>query len=188
MKQRKNRKTKEMIEENEQKELLENEPMETLEKEPIERLEKEQIELSERFNALNDKYLRLVAEFDNYRKRSSRERLELVKTAGEELIQGMLPVLDDLLVAQETMTSATDVQAVREGVDLIYRKLHKYLISKGMNSIEALGLPLDTDVHEAVAQVPTEDPKLKGKIIEVLRQGYTLNGKVIRYAQVVVGV
>jgi len=139
-------------------------------------------------SAANEKYLRLVAEFDNYRKRTSRERLDLIKTAGEDLIQGILPVLDDFNIAQETMACATDVLAVREGVDLIYRKLYHYLVSKGLQSIEALGLPLDTDKHEAVTQAPAADPTLKGKIIDVLQQGYTLNGKVIRYAKVVVGV
>ena len=145
-------------------------------------------DLRERCDAINDKYLRLVAEFDNYRKRTSRERLDLVKTAGEDLIQGILPVLDDFKMATDTMVSATDLQAVIEGVDLIYRKLYKYLESRGMQPIEAIGLPLDTDFHEAVSQLPTEDAKQKGKIIDVLQKGYILNGKVIRYAKVVVGV
>ena len=135
-----------------------------------------------------DKYLRLVAEFDNYRKRTSRERLDLIKTAGEELIQGILPVLDDFKMAMDTLSNATDIQAVVDGIDLIYRKLYKYLETNGLKSIEAMGVPLDTDRHEAVAQSPIEDPELKGTIIDVLQQGYTLHGKVIRYAKVVVGV
>lgn len=143
--------------------------------------------LKERYDSLNDKYLRMVAEFDNYRKRTSRERLDLVKTAGEELIQGLLPVLDDFFMAQATMAEATDVQAVREGVELIYRKLYKYLESKGLQPIDAIGYPLDTDLHEAVTQYPAENPQQKGKIVDVLQQGYTLNGKVVRYAKVVVG-
>jgi len=143
--------------------------------------------LKERYDALNDKYLRMVAEFDNYRKRTSRERLDLVKTAGEELIQGVLPVLDDFIMAQATMAEATDLQAVREGVELIYRKLYKFLESKGLQPIDAIGQPLDTDLHEAVTQFPAQNPKQKGKIMDVLQQGYTLNGKVIRYAKVVVG-
>ena len=144
--------------------------------------------VKERYDALNDKHLRLVAEFDNYRKRTARERLDLVKTAGEELIQGLLPVLDDFKMAMDAMADATDIQALCEGVDLIYRKLYKYLESRGMRPIEAIGLPLDTDLHEAVSQFPTDDPAQKGRIIEILQQGYTLNGKVIRYAKVVVGV
>jgi molecular chaperone GrpE (heat shock protein) len=132
--------------------------------------------------------IRLAAEFDNYRKRTSRERLDLIKTAGEDLIQGLLPVLDDFNMALGTIAEASDLHAVCEGVDLIYRKLFKYLESKGMQTIEATGLPFDTDLHEAVTQSPVEDPNLKGKIIEILQQGYTLNGKVIRYAKVVVGI
>ena len=144
--------------------------------------------LQECYEVLNDKYLRLVAEFDNYRKRTSRERLDLVKTAGEDLIQGILPVLDDFKMAMDTMGGVTDLQAVVEGVDLIYRKLYKYLESRGMHPIIAMDLPLDTDLHEAVSQLPTDDPAQKGKIVDILQQGYTLNGKVIRYAKVVVGV
>ena len=170
-----------MLEENVQSEVFGDEHSKEME-------QNESIELKAHFDALNDKYLRLVAEFDNYRKRTSRERLDLVKTAGEELIQGILPVLDDLMVAQETIIGATDIKAVCEGVDLIYRKLHKYLESRGMHSIDALGKPLDTDLHEAVAQSPVEDQAQKGKIVDVVQQGYTLNGKVIRYAKVVVGV
>ena len=144
--------------------------------------------LQEDYDALNDKYLRLVAEFDNYRKRTSRERLELVKTAGEDVMQGLLPVLDDFTMAKETMAEAKDIQALSQGVDLIYRKLYQYLHSRGLQPIEALGLPLDTDLHEAVAQCPTDNPEQKGSIVEVLQPGFTLNGKVIRYAKVVVGV
>jgi len=144
--------------------------------------------LKERYDSLNDKYLRMVAEFDNYRKRTSRERLELIKTAGEDLIQGILPVLDDLLLAKETISEATDLKAVGEGVDLIYMKLYKYLESKGMQTIDAMGKELDTDLHEAISQFPVDDPTQKGKVVEVLRQGYMLNGKVIRYAKVLVGI
>jgi len=182
MKLGKNRKHKEMEEENDQKE--ENGQVEQNELNEPNELE----ELKARCDAINDKYLRLVAEFDNYRKRSSRERLDLVKTAGEELIQGLLPVLDDFQLAMETTADVTDVQAVREGIDLIYRKLYKYLESRGLQSIEAKGLPLDTDFHEAIAQRPVEDQAFKGKIIDTIQQGYSLHGKVIRYAKVVVGV
>jgi molecular chaperone GrpE len=181
MNQEKKQKHKDTLEENVQNEVVEDEHSEITEQNKFS-------ELTTNYDALNDKYLRLVAEFDNYRKRTSRERLELVKTAGEELIQGILPVLDDLMVAQETIMGATDIKAVCEGVDLIYRKLYHYLESRGMHSIEALGKPLDTDLHEAVAQSPVEDIMQKGKIIDVVQQGYSLNGKVIRYAKVVVGV
>ena len=144
-------------------------------------------ELKERYDSMNDKYLRMVAEFDNYRKRTSRERLDLVKTAGEELIQGILPVLDDFNMAQATLVDATDMQAICEGVELIYRKLYKYLESNGLQQIDAIGHFLDTDLHEAITQYPTDDSNQKGKVIDVLQKGYMLNGKVIRFAKVVVG-
>lgn len=167
----------------------------TKEKKPKELPEEKAVEANEangsnevKEQELNDKYLRLVAEFDNYRKRTSRERLELVKTAGEDIIQGLLPVLDDFGMAKDTIAEATDVQALGEGVDLIYRKLYQYLESRGLQPVESVGLVLDTDRHEAVAQCPTEDPEQKGKIVAVVQQGYTLNGKVIRYAKVVVGI
>ena len=185
MSSKKQRKQQEMQDQEKQNELLEQEPCAEI---APTRLEADYNDIKERYDALQDKYLRLVAEFDNYRKRTSRERLDLVKTAGEELIQGLLPVLDDFKMAQETITAATDLQAVCEGVDLIYRKLFNYLASKGTQPIDALGCPLDTDLHEAVTQCPVDDPAQKGKIIDVLQQGYTLNGKVIRYAKVVVGV
>ena len=144
-------------------------------------------ELQEKYTALNDTYLRLLAEFDNYRKRMAKERLELLRTAGEDLIQGLLPVLDDCSLAQQAMAQADDMDAAREGVDLILRKLYKYLESKGLQSIDAMGAALDTDLHEAVTQFPAPDASQKGKVIDVVQQGYTLNGKVIRYAKVVIG-
>ena len=167
----------------------------TKEKKPKELPEEKAVEVNEangsnevKEQELNDKYLRLVAEFDNYRKRTSRERLELVKTAGEDIIQGLLPVLDDFGMAKDTIAEATDVQALSAGVELIYRKLYQYLESRGLQPVESVGLVLDTGRHEAVAQFPTEDPDQKGKIVAVVQQGYTLNGKVVRYAKVVVGI
>ena len=137
---------------------------------------------------LNDKYIRNVAEFDNYRRRTAKERLDLIATAGKDILVGFLPVLDDceraLLVLKESDAS----QAAIEGTDLIYTKLTTFLKSKGMLRIEALGQTFDTDFHEAVAQLPAQDPELKNKVIDVVLQGYTLNGKVVRYAKVVVGV
>ena len=143
--------------------------------------------LQEKYAALNDTYLRLLAEFDNYRKRMAKERLELVRTAGEDLIKGLLPVLDDCSLAQQALAKSEDMDAAREGVDLILRKLYKYLESKGLQSIDAMGAALDTDLHEAVTQFPAPDASQKGKVIDVVQQGYTLNGKVIRYAKVVIG-
>ena len=142
----------------------------------------------EEIDALNDKYLRLAADFDNYRRRTLKERQELILTAGEDLIVGILPVLDDFERAYEMLHKASgDNSTAIEGTELIYNKLFNFLTSKGLKVIEAIGSELDTDFHEAIAQVPVNDPEKKNKIIEVLQKGYTLNGKVIRFAKVVVG-
>ncbi len=145
--------------------------------------------LNEKLEIVNDKYIRLVAEFDNFRRRTAKERLDLVLTASEDTIKGILPVLDDFERALEMFRQADGDHSVAiEGTELIYSKLFSYLSSKGLKVIEAKGLELDTDFHEAIAQMPAPDKKLKNKIIEVIQQGYTLNTKVIRFAKVVVGI
>ncbi|MDR1225813.1 MAG: nucleotide exchange factor GrpE [Prevotellaceae bacterium] len=137
---------------------------------------------------VQDKYIRLVAEFDNYRKRTVRERLELLATAAEDTIKGILPVLDDIERAKKTMENVTDVAAVKEGVDLIYQKLQDYLSSKGLQAVEsAQGTAFDTDVHDAVSKFPVSEEAQRNKIFDTLQKGYKLNDKIIRYAKVVVG-
>ena len=133
-----------------------------------------------------DKYLRLSAEFDNYRKRTLKEKMDLIESGGEDVIKLMLGVMDDFGRALAAMQNATDVAAVREGVELIAQKMTDALKTKGVAEIEAIGQPLDTDLHEAVAQFPAGDDK-KGLVIDVVQKGYKLKDKVIRYAQVVVG-
>lgn len=133
-----------------------------------------------------DKYMRLSAEFDNYRKRTLKEKMDLIESGGEDVIKSMLAVMDDFERALAAMQSATDVAAVREGIELIQHKMCDALKAKGVSEIEAAGLPLDTDLHEAVAQFPAGDDK-KGLIIDVVQKGYKLKEKVIRYAKVVVG-
>lgn len=133
-----------------------------------------------------DKYLRLSAEFDNYRKRTLREKMELIESGGEDVIKSMLAVVDDFDRAMAAMQTATDVASVREGVELIRMKMNDALKGRGVAEIEAVGLPLDTDLHEAVAKFPAGDDK-KGLIIDVVQKGYKLKDKVIRYAKVVVG-
>ena len=143
----------------------------------------------EKIAMLNDKYLRLAAEFDNYRRRTAKERLDLVLTEAEDTIKGLLPVLDDCERAIEVLKSAEgDHKAAIEGTELIYNKLYSYLESKGLKKMEVKGKELDTDFHEAVAQFPAPDKKHRNKIIDVAQHGYTLNGKVIRFAKVVVGI
>jgi len=141
----------------------------------------------EKMAQLEDKYLRLVAEFDNYRKRTVRERIELLAIANEDLLAGILPVLDDMERAVQAMQLADDITAVREGVLLIQDKLVKYLESRGLKMFDAIGKALNTDEHEAITKIPAPSEDLKGKVVDVIQQGYMLNGKVIRYAKVVVG-
>ncbi|MDP3451624.1 MAG: nucleotide exchange factor GrpE [Bacteroidales bacterium] len=143
---------------------------------------------SAEINRLNDKYLRLAAEFDNFRRRTLKEKQELILTAGEDIIVGVLPVLDDFERALDMLNKADgDNSTAIEGTDLIYNKLLSFLTSKGLKVIEAQGGELDTDFHEAIAQIPVEEKKKKNRIIDVVQKGYTLNGKVIRFAKVVVG-
>ena len=130
----------------------------------------------------------MAAEFDNFRRRSARERLELINTASEEVIKGILPVLDDFERAVKVLKESDSSAAAIEGTELIYNKLFSFLKSRGLSVIEAMGKELDTEFHEAVAQFPTDDKEKKNKIIDIVQQGYMLNGKVVRYAKVVVGV
>lgn len=133
-----------------------------------------------------DGYIRLMAEFETFRRRSAEERLNLVGSASADTIKGMLPILDDCERAMEMLKSSAD-EAAKEGTSLIYNKLFAYLKTKGLSIIEAKGAKFDTDFHEAVTQFPVQDEAQKGYVIDVVQTGYTLNGKVIRYAKVVVG-
>lgn len=134
----------------------------------------------------NDKYLRLYAEFDNYRKQQMKAKAELIKNGGESVIKTILPIIDDLERAQQNMAKMEDVAAVKEGVELIIDKFFKLLAQEGLKKIDAVGQPFDTDFHEAVAMVPGQPEEMKGKVIDCMKAGYTLNEKVIRYSQVAV--
>lgn len=136
---------------------------------------------------LNDKNLRLMAEFDNYRKRTLKEKADLIKNAGERIFSDMLPLVDDFERALEAMDSAEDVAAVKEGVDLIYNKVISFLNSNGVKSIPTENEAFNVDMHEAVTTFPAPSEDMKGKIIDCTTKGYTLNDKVIRFAKVVVG-
>ncbi|MBR3744873.1 MAG: nucleotide exchange factor GrpE [Bacteroidales bacterium] len=141
----------------------------------------------ERAAAAEDKYLRLAAEFDNYRRRTSKEKLDLVKSAGEDILKGILPVLDDCERAIEQLEKTEASTFEKEGTGLIYNKLKSYLKSCGLEEIEVKGKEFDTDTAEAVAQIPAPEPDLKGKVVDVVQKGYALGGKVIRFAKVVIG-
>jgi molecular chaperone GrpE len=140
-------------------------------------------ELGQKLDELNDKYLRLFSEFDNYRKRTQREKLELFKTASEDVIAALLPVVDDF---ERALKSDGDAN-FKEGVELIYSKLLKTLNQKGLEPLDSMGAEFDTDFHEAITNIPAPTPDMKGKVVDVIEKGYKLNDKVIRFAKVVVG-
>ena len=142
--------------------------------------------LQKSLDETNDKFLRLFSEFDNYRKRVSRERIELTKTASESVIIALLPVLDDLERASSMSAETNDNDAEKEGITLIYNKFKSILRQKGVEEIVAIGEDFDTDYHDAITHIEAKDKKEKGKIIEEIQKGYLLNGKVIRHARVIV--
>ena len=152
-----------------------------------EELEKELEKAQEEIEEQKDKYLRLSAEFDNYRKRTMKEKAELILNGGEKSLSSILPVVDDFERAIKTMETATDVNAVKEGVELIYNKFMAVLAQNGVKVIETKDQPLDTDYHEAIAVIPAPSEAQKGKILDCVQTGYTLNDKVLRHAKVVVG-
>jgi molecular chaperone GrpE len=148
-----------------------------------EQLEKAETELLE----LKDKHIRLQAEFDNYRKRTLKERMELMKTASESLLISILPVIDDFDRAIQTLNSVEEENHLKDGVKLIYAKFQEFLKQNGVKEIEAKEKEFDTDLHEAITKIPAPTAELKGKIVDVVLKGYYLNEKVIRHAKVVIG-
>lgn len=153
----------------------------------LEKLKKENEELKASVAKEKDDYIRLMADFENFRRHSAEAKLELVSTASADIIKGLLPVLDDCERAMKMLNDADDKVAV-EGTELIYNKLMSFLKTKGLEMIKAKDEKFDTDFHEAVAQMPVSEEDKKGKVFDVVQTGYTLSGKVIRYAKVVVGI
>jgi molecular chaperone GrpE len=135
----------------------------------------------------DDKYLRLYAEFENYKRRTLAERIELFKTAGQEIMLAMIPVLDDFERALKAMENATDVASVKEGIDLVSHKFKNTLVAKGLKPMESIGQAFNADLHEAITNIPAPTEDLKDKVIDEVEKGYYLGDKVIRYAKVVVG-
>lgn len=160
------------VEENEKKELTDAEKLEVA---------------NEEIASLKDKYLRQVAEFDNYRKRTMKEKAELILNGGEKVLGALLPVLDDLERAAQNIEKSQDVDALREGVNLIIDKLNKTLTAQGLKKMDTVGKAFDTDYHEAVALIPAQQEEQKNHVIDCVQSGYMLNDKVIRHAKVVVG-
>lgn len=136
---------------------------------------------------LKDKYLRLYADFENFRRRTAKEKLDLISTAGEELMKAVLPVVDDFERAMASFETTTDIAPLKEGVGLIFTKFSKTLESRGLKPMASKGQPFDADLHESITQFPAPSDDLKGKVIDEVEKGYLLNDKVIRYAKVVVG-
>lgn len=136
---------------------------------------------------LNDKYMRLYSDFENYKRRTSKERIEFSQVAAKDFFVMMLPVIDDFERAMKSVTDAKDIDAVKEGITLIYQKFTKTLFAKGLEPMESKGVVFDPEVHEAITNIPAPTDDLKGKVVDELEKGYYLNSKVIRYAKVVVG-
>lgn len=149
--------------------------------------EEELIKKDQQLNEMRDKYLRLQAEFDNFRKRTAKERLELLQTAGKEVIISLLDVLDDSERAAKQLSTANDITSLKDGVNLVFNKLKTTLQAKGLKPMESLHATFDTDLHDAITEIPAPTPDLQGKVIDVLQEGYYLNDKLIRHAKVIVG-
>jgi molecular chaperone GrpE len=159
------------------------EPAADATQDPISETERLHLEVAD----LKDKILRIYSEFDNYKKRTAKERIDQSKTAGLEIILNMLPILDDFDRAKKSLGETQDLDAVKEGVGLIHNKIRASLESKGLQEMKTLNTPFDTDLHEAITNIPAPSDDLKGKVLDELEKGYFLNGKVIRFAKVVVG-
>ena len=144
-------------------------------------------EMGRKLADINDKYLRLSAEFDNYRKRTLKEKMDLTKSAGEHILEKILPVMDNFERALHSMETATDVPALREGVELIYTTFRDFLTQQGVKEIECVNMEFNADMHEAVTKIPAQTEEMKGKVVDCIQKGYTLYDKVIRFPKVVVG-
>ncbi|MBO4466816.1 MAG: nucleotide exchange factor GrpE [Bacteroidales bacterium] len=156
-------------------------------KEQLENAKKQLEEAQKQVSDSKSDYLRLMAEFDTFRRRTAEEKLALVSSASSDTIKGLLPILDDCEIALAALEKSADSAAAKEGTEMIFNKLTAYLKGKGLEKIQAKGADFDTELHEAVTMFPAPSEELKGKVIDVVQNGYTLGGKVLRYAKVVVG-
>ncbi|MDB5278861.1 nucleotide exchange factor GrpE [Ferruginibacter paludis] len=145
--------------------------------------EKLQSELEEQ----KDKYIRLFAEFDNYKRRSAKERIELIQTAGREVITSLLDVLDDSERAEKQLQTSTDLEQIRKGIELVFGKLRSTLQAKGLKAMDSINTEFDVEKHEAITEIPAPSENLKDKVVDEVQKGYYLNDKIIRFAKVVVG-
>jgi len=164
-------------------EITEEEPEKTAGEEPEEEVKSDEQVIKE----LQEKYLRLSADFDNYRKRTLKEKMDLIKLANEELLLNLLPVMDDFERAMQSMENATDCSAMKQGIDLIYNKFKDFLNASGVKEIDAIDRKFNTDLHDAVNKIPASGKKMKGKVVDVVEKGYLLHDKVMRFSKVVIG-
>ncbi len=141
----------------------------------------------QKYDEMNDKYLRLYSEFDNYRRRISKERIELIGTASEDVLKSIIPVLDDMERAIQLNKTSSEIESIKQGFELVYTKLKSALAAKGLKEMTMTDLTFNPDLHEAITNIPAPSPELKGKIVDTLEKGYYLQDKIIRYAKVVVG-
>ena len=169
-----------------QKETLQEEAVEETEEKESEE-EKKEPTAEEILAELQDRYLRLSAEYDNFRKRTLKEKIDLQKSANENLLDALLPVADDFDRALQSVDDAKEIEAVKEGLNLIYGKFSGFLSQQGIKEIESINKAFDTNLHEAITKIPAPSKKLKGKVVDVVQKGYFLNEKVLRFAKVVIG-
>ncbi len=177
----------EQLNEEQAQEEVENEDAAEEEEETEEEEPKKEPTAEEKLAELQDRYLRLTAEYDNFRKRTLKEKIDLQKSANENLLQALLPVADDFDRGLQSVNEATDIKAVKEGLQLISGKFQGFLTQQGVKEIDAVKKVFDTDLHEAITKIPAPSKKLKGKVVDVVQKGYMLNDKVLRYSKVVIG-
>ena len=174
----------------EEKEMTQNEeqvPAENIENEVKEEAISEVDQLKLDVEEQKQKFIRLYAEFDNFKRRNAKERVELIQTAGRDVIQSMLEVMDDCDRAEKQLQTSEDLQQIRQGIQLVFTKLRNTLQAKGVKEMKSIGEEFNPDIHEAITEIPVNDPSMVGKVVDEVEKGYTLNDKIIRYSKVVVG-
>ncbi len=174
----------------EEKEMMPNEeqvPAENIENEVKEEAISEVDQLKLDVEEQKQKFIRLYAEFDNFKRRNAKERVELIQTAGRDVIQSMLEVMDDCDRAEKQLQTSEDLQQIRQGIQLVFTKLRNTLQAKGVKEMKSIGEEFNPDIHEAITEIPVNDPSMVGKVVDEVEKGYTLNDKIIRYSKVVVG-
>jgi molecular chaperone GrpE len=159
----------------------ENAPI--VETEPISELDQTKLDLSDQ----KDKYLRLLAEFENFKRRTAKERIDLIQTAGKDVIVSLLDVLDDCDRAEKQLNGSDDISLQKEGIQLVFNKIRSTMQAKGLTPMESIGKQFDVELHEAITEIPAPNDKMKGKVVDEVTKGYLLNDKIIRFAKVVVG-